>query len=196
MLKTFVAPTDMVDAINAYAKNTGQSEPESRGELYRAALEGLAPALPSLLGHVGIASGSQDRRIHIVGGGSLNELLCQMTADACNRTVVAGPVEATAIGNVLMQLVGLGQIRSSTKPANLCAKVSRRSRTRHRTLTHGDEPAEKFLGILLVNRRLNRFIGKPCSVNSRFLWGSSRENDCPSSFIGVRDSFVSNEVAC
>ncbi len=50
--------------------------------------------------------------IHVVGGGSQNRLLCQMTADACQRRVIAGPVEATAIGNVLIQLVGLGAIGS------------------------------------------------------------------------------------
>ncbi len=49
--------------------------------------------------------------IHVVGGGSMNALLCQMTADACNRTVVAGPVEATATGNVLMQMIGTGRLR-------------------------------------------------------------------------------------
>jgi rhamnulokinase len=50
--------------------------------------------------------------IHIVGGGSQNTFLCQLTADACNRPVVAGPVEATAIGNVLVQALGLGLVGS------------------------------------------------------------------------------------
>src|SRR5207249_6163888 len=50
--------------------------------------------------------------IHVVGGGSQNALLCQLTADACNRPVLAGPVEATAIGNVLVQAVGLGVLGS------------------------------------------------------------------------------------
>jgi len=50
--------------------------------------------------------------IHVVGGGSQNELLCQLTADCCNRQVLAGPVEATAIGNVLVQLIGLGALGS------------------------------------------------------------------------------------
>jgi rhamnulokinase len=50
--------------------------------------------------------------IHVVGGGCQNTLLCQLTADACNRSVVAGPVEATAIGNALVQAIGLGLLGS------------------------------------------------------------------------------------
>ena len=56
--------------------------------------------------------GNRIETIHIVGGGSQNQLLCQMTADACNRTVIAGPVEATAIGNVMMQMIGTGGLDS------------------------------------------------------------------------------------
>ena len=56
--------------------------------------------------------GGELKTIHIVGGGSLNRLLCQMTADCCNRHVVAGPVEATAIGNVMLQAVTDGAVSS------------------------------------------------------------------------------------
>ena len=56
--------------------------------------------------------GRRIETIHIVGGGSRNELLNQMTADACNRSVVAGPVEATAIGNILVQAIGVGRLKT------------------------------------------------------------------------------------
>lgn len=78
--------------------------------LYRAALEGLALRYRSCLRSLEQIVGGTISTIHVVGGGALNGLLCQMTADACNRTVVAGPVEATATGNVLMQMIGCGAL--------------------------------------------------------------------------------------
>ncbi|TWU60819.1 Rhamnulokinase [Rubripirellula tenax] len=107
-----VAPVDMAEAIVALAEKTGQAKPASDGVLYRAALEGLALRYRVCLGMLESMLGHSIETIHIVGGGSVNALLCQMTADACERTVVAGPVEATAIGNVLMQMVGLGKLKS------------------------------------------------------------------------------------
>lgn len=108
----FLAPPDMVDAIGRFARTTGQRAAVDNGVLYRAALEGLALRYRVCLGMLESLVGGRIQTIHIVGGGSLNQLLCQMTADACRRTVVAGPVEATATGNVLMQMIGAGQLRS------------------------------------------------------------------------------------
>lgn len=107
---SLVAPVDMVDAINDLASRTDQAPAESPGVLYRAALEGLALRYRACLGMLETLVENRIDQIHIVGGGSLNELLCQMTADACNRKVIAGPVEATAIGNLLMQMMGTGEI--------------------------------------------------------------------------------------
>ena len=109
---SLVAPTDMVDAINQLATQTGQPCTQEPGVLYRSALEGLALRYRSCLGMLETLVGNSIETIHIVGGGSLNELLCQMTADACNRPVIAGPVEATAIGNLLMQMMGTGSLAS------------------------------------------------------------------------------------
>jgi rhamnulokinase len=107
----FVAPTDMVTAIEEYAVRTKQEKPADNGVLYRAALEGLALRYRACLKSLETIVGNSIDTIHVVGGGSLNALLCQMTADACNRTVVAGPVEATATGNVLMQMIGTGMLK-------------------------------------------------------------------------------------
>jgi rhamnulokinase len=63
-----------------------------------------------VLGHLEELADTKIRTIHIVGGGALNRQLCQFTADACNRRVIAGPVEATAIGNVMMQAVAAGAV--------------------------------------------------------------------------------------
>ena len=57
-------------------------------------------------------TGGEVETIHVVGGGTQNQLLCQMTADACNRQVVAGPIEATAIGNIVVQMVAQGAVAS------------------------------------------------------------------------------------
>jgi len=104
----FVAPPDMIDAIDAFLQRTGQSKPDADAVYFRAALEGLALRYRVCLGMLERLVENRIDTIHIVGGGTKNELLCQMTADACNRTVIAGPVEATAIGNVVMQMVGTG----------------------------------------------------------------------------------------
>lgn len=108
---SFVAPADMVTAIEEYAVRTNQSRPSDNGVLYRAALEGLALRYRACLRSLEQIVGNSIDTIHVVGGGSLNALLCQMTADACNRTVIAGPVEATATGNVLMQMIGCGVLK-------------------------------------------------------------------------------------
>lgn len=109
--EAFVAPDDMIDAICSYAGISGQPVPTNDATLFRAALEGLALRYRACLGSLERLTGSAIETIHIVGGGSQNALLCQMTADACHREVVAGPVEATAIGNVLMQMIGTEQIQ-------------------------------------------------------------------------------------
>ena len=99
----------MLEAVLAYIKNTGQATPNTDGAIARAILEGLAMRYRICLGMLEDLLGYRLDTIHIVGGGVRNQLLCQMTADACNRTVVAGPVEATALGNVISQMLALGR---------------------------------------------------------------------------------------
>ncbi|QDU28437.1 Rhamnulokinase [Anatilimnocola aggregata] len=108
----FVAPRDMPAAIREYCQQTGQPVPQSEGAVIRCALESLALRYRMVLGLLEELVGGELKTIHIVGGGSLNRLLCQMTADCCNRRVVAGPVEATAIGNVMLQAVTDGTVGS------------------------------------------------------------------------------------
>jgi rhamnulokinase len=115
----FRAPDDMVEAIAAFAARTGQPPVTDPAVLYRAALEGLALRYRVCLGMLESLVGNRIETIHVMGGGSLNKLLCQMTADACQRTVIAGPVEATATGNVLMQMIGCGEIDSVAQARQL-----------------------------------------------------------------------------
>jgi rhamnulokinase len=107
---SFTAPKSMPLAIRDYCQKTGQPVPASEGAVIRCALESLALRYRMVLGMLEELTGSRLETIHIVGGGSQNRLLNQMAADACNRPVVAGPVEATAIGNLMMQAATDGAV--------------------------------------------------------------------------------------
>ena len=83
--------------------------------------------------------------IHVVGGGCQNTLLCQLTADACNRVVLAGPVEATAIGNVLVQAMGLGLLRSLPEAREVVRRSFELQRYEPRIPERWDEPYFRFM---------------------------------------------------
>jgi rhamnulokinase len=108
----FGNPPDMPDAIRSFCKETRQPTPDSEGALVRCALESLALKYQTVLDCLEQVCGKRVDVIHIVGGGSRNALLNQFTADACNRPVLAGPVEATVFGNVLMQARASSEIDS------------------------------------------------------------------------------------
>jgi rhamnulokinase len=109
---SFVAPKGMPAAIRDYCAYTSQDPPENEGATIRAALESLALRYRMVLGYLEELIGGRIETIHIVGGGANNTLLCQMTADATNRRVLAGPVEATALGNLAIQAIASGAIGS------------------------------------------------------------------------------------
>ena len=108
----FVAPKDMPAAIRQHCEQAGEPVPSTDGAMVRSVLESLALRYRMVLGWLTELTGSDLQTIHIVGGGTQNRLLCQMAAEACNCRVVAGPVEATAIGNVMMQAVSGGDVDS------------------------------------------------------------------------------------
>ena len=101
----------IIDAIRAYAERTGQPVPESAGEVVRACLESLALQYAVTLGELESILETAFDVIHVVGGGSHNLLLNQMTANATGRRVIAGPAEASALGNALVQAIGTGAVR-------------------------------------------------------------------------------------
>ena len=101
--ESLVAPADMPDAIRGLARASGEPVPESTAAVVRTALESVAAAIRRTLDELAQLIGRRPDRVHVVGGGVKNRLLCQMIADATDRPVVAGPVEATAIGNLLVQ---------------------------------------------------------------------------------------------
>ncbi|MEC7445947.1 MAG: FGGY-family carbohydrate kinase, partial [Planctomycetota bacterium] len=108
----FLAPESMPRAICNYCQETGQAVPQSEGAVIRCALESLALRYREVLEWLEEIAGRRIETIHIVGGGTQNELLCQMAADACRRPVITGPVEATALGNMMLQAVSLGDCGS------------------------------------------------------------------------------------
>jgi rhamnulokinase len=106
----FLAPGGMPDRIVESSRRLGQDPPADRGGIVRCVLESLALAHRRTVREAAALSGREVDVVHVVGGGARNALLCQLTADACGLPVVAGPVEATALGNVLVQARALGAV--------------------------------------------------------------------------------------
>jgi rhamnulokinase len=107
---TFLSPGNMPATLREYCARSGQEQPESVGAVVRCCLESLALKYRQVLGDLERLAGHRLDTIRIVGGGSLNRMLCQFTADACDRPVAAGPVEATALGNILVQAMARGEL--------------------------------------------------------------------------------------
>ncbi len=108
----FLGSGDMPRKVQNFCREAGQAVPETPGEIVRCALESLALSYRETLEQAQALTGRTIRRLHIVGGGSRNALLNQFAAEATGRTVLAGPAEATAIGNLLLQAVTLGHLDS------------------------------------------------------------------------------------
>lgn len=108
----YLSPDDMPAKIAAFCRETGQPVPSSPGAMIRGVLESLALLYRRTLRQIEQLIGQKIERLHIVGGGSKNDLLNQFTANALQIPVLTGPVEATAAGNVLIQAITLGHLRS------------------------------------------------------------------------------------
>ncbi len=108
----FLNPAHMPKAIQAYCQETGQFIPQSRGQILRVINDSLALKYKRVLEQIEALTGKQYPLLHMVGGGIQNKLLCQSTANALGRPVWAGPVEGSAIGNLLVQFMALGHIQS------------------------------------------------------------------------------------
>ncbi|NKB67645.1 MAG: rhamnulokinase [Candidatus Latescibacteria bacterium] len=108
----FIAPGDMPARIVDYCRRSGQTPPAEEGGIIRTILESLALKYRHVLEHLDQIRGQRLARIHVVGGGIQNRLLCQFTASATGRPLLAGPLEATAIGNLMVQALGTGEVGS------------------------------------------------------------------------------------
>jgi rhamnulokinase len=141
---SFVVPKDMPAAIREFCMNSGQTVPDTEGAVIRCALESLALRYRMVLGFLEELIGGRIETIHIVGGGTQNRLLCQMAADATNRRVVAGPVEATAIGNLMMQAVAHGAVGSIAQARDIIRTSFAVQEYRPRQPAAWDEAFERF----------------------------------------------------
>jgi rhamnulokinase len=108
----FQGQKDMGEAITGYCRRTRQPVPRSRAEQVRTVLESLVLKYRSVRDELERITGRNLERVHIVGGGAHNSLLCRMTADALGLPVYAGPAEATAVGNIMVQAMAAGQVAS------------------------------------------------------------------------------------
>ena len=111
----------------------------------RAIVEGIALRYRAVLGELEEIIGRRMPVIHMVGGGIQNKLLCQMAADATGRPVVAGPVEATAIGNVMMQMVGAGELASVAEGRELIRRSVEPEQYEPRETDAWDETFARYL---------------------------------------------------
>ncbi|MCS7070310.1 MAG: FGGY-family carbohydrate kinase, partial [Anaerolinea sp.] len=121
---SFLPPGDMPARIREFCQRTGQPVPETVGQVMRTVYESLALKYRHVLDSMAAVSGQPINRLHVIGGGSRNNLLNQMTADAIKRPVVAGPAEATALGNAIVQLIALGQIASVRQAREMLSRTA------------------------------------------------------------------------
>ncbi len=108
----FIHPGDMPGRIQKFCADTNQRVPQTKGQIIRVVLESIALKYRLVLERLEELTGKRLNPIHIIGGGTKNKLLNQFTANSTDRTVVTGPVEATAIGNILMQAIGMKHLGS------------------------------------------------------------------------------------
>ncbi|HOK45797.1 MAG TPA: FGGY-family carbohydrate kinase, partial [Bryobacteraceae bacterium] len=118
----FLEPGGMPDKIAAFCRQHGQPVPETPAAMCRSILESLALRCRQVLESLESLLGRKLGVIHIVGGGSRNQVLNQFVADATGRPVVAGPAEATALGNVLVQAIGSGELKGLDEARRLIAR--------------------------------------------------------------------------
>jgi rhamnulokinase len=117
----FLRPGDMPGRIAAACRETGQPAPDGRGETVRSAVVSLACKYRFVLDRLELVTRREIDRVHVIGGGARNDLLCRLTADVIGRPVLAGPVEATALGNVLVQARAAGELASLAEMRALAA---------------------------------------------------------------------------
>jgi rhamnulokinase len=140
----FLHPDDMSRTLRQACLASGQTPPEDVGGLVRMVLESLALRYRWVIERLESVSGRLIRTIHMVGGGARNALLCQWTADATGRMVRAGPIEATAIGNLLVQAIAAGDLKNIAEGRELVRRSFPQTEWLPRRDAHWDQAYEQF----------------------------------------------------
>lgn len=144
----FTPPGDMPGRVRDFCRRTGQPVPETVGQVMRCIYESLALKYRFALEQLSRSTGRRFTTLHIMGGGTQARLLCQMTANSTGIPVVAGPVEATALGNILIQLVALGELPHLEEGRQLIARTEAVQRYAPEDTARWDRAYERYQTIL------------------------------------------------
>lgn len=147
----FAHPDDMPLAIAEYCRRTAQTQPESHADFIRCIFESLALKYRAVLEMFGRLAPFPIERLHVIGGGSRNALLSQMTADAIGIPVIAGPAEATAIGNIMLQAAAAGMAGSLPEMRRVIAASINTEQYLPHDKASWDEAYRQFLQITHIN---------------------------------------------
>ena len=143
--ESFLNPPDMPEAIAAYCRRSGQTPPDGVAATVRCITESLALKYRWVIEKLEDITGARVEVIHVMGGGCRNRQLCQATADATGRTVLAGPVEATAAGNIIVQAIALGQLASLQDARALIRRSFPQEESRPSQTAAWDSAYQRFL---------------------------------------------------
>lgn len=139
---------NLPDKIKAYCEKTGQYVPETVGETVRCIYESLALKYRYALGQISECTGKRFSVLSLLGGGTKDGFLCEMAADSLNIPVIAGPIEATALGNIILQLIALGEIPSVDEGRKIIAKTEKTKRYTPNRELDWDGAYEKYVEII------------------------------------------------
>ena len=145
----FATPGDMPARIAAFCQRTGQKAPATRGAIVRTIYESLALRYRDVFAKLEDLTGRRHDVLHVVGGGARDTVLNQFTADALQHTVVAGPVEATALGNILMQMLANGDVRNLSEGRLLLQKSFPTTRYEPNLAAPWDEALARFQKVVV-----------------------------------------------
>lgn len=139
---------NLPDKIRAYCKNTNQKVPETIGQVVRCIYESLAMKYRLALEQIGECTGKKFDVLHLMGGGTKDGFLCELAAQSLGIPVVAGPIEATALGNIVLQLIALGEIESIDKGREIIAETEKVKTYSEEHTSDWDEAYERFCKII------------------------------------------------
>ena len=147
----FLRPENMIKEIQNYCRRTGQLVPSTGGELARCIFDSLALTYRKTLEEINVITGYSIESLHVVGGGVKNELLCQITANVTQIPVVAGPIESTALGNLLVQMISSGELKNIFEARKVIVKSFAIKTYQPIKIKNLDEVYKRFIQLVGTN---------------------------------------------